>query len=132
MTFKRTKEELNLSSDEIKKLEELSSSRSEKYSTVERARVLLMYYNNKSTNDIAKALNIYKPKIYRTINKALLSGIDAALNDLPRPGKPRVITDEGRAYIIKTACTKPVDLRLSYELWTNRLLTKYDSVSNCL
>ena len=125
MAFKRTKGELKLSNDDVKMLEELSSSRTEKYSTVERSRILLMYYNNKSTNDIAKALNIYKAKIYRTVNKALSSGIDAALNDKPRPGKPRVITDEARAYIIKTACTKPVDLRLPYELWTNRLLTKY-------
>ena len=125
MAFKRTKGELKLSNNDIKRLEELSSSRTEKYSTVERSRILLMYYNNKSTNYIAKALNIYKAKIYRTVNKALLSGIDAALNDMPRPGKPRAISDEARAYIIKTACKKPVDSGLPYELWTNRLLTKY-------
>ena len=125
MAFKRTKGELKLLEDEKKRLDGLSSSRTEKYSTVERSKVLLMYYSNKSTNDIAKALNIYRAKIYRTINKALSSGIDAALNDKPRPGKPRVITGEARAYIIKTACTKPVDSGLPYDLWTNRLLTKY-------
>nr|WP_010917669.1 IS630 family transposase [Thermoplasma volcanium] len=84
-----------------------------------------MYYNNKSINYIAKSMNVYEAKIYRTVNKALLSGIDAALNDRQRPGKPRMISDEARAYIIKTACTKPIELGLSYELWTNRLLTRY-------
>lgn len=64
-----------------------------------------MYYN-KSTNDIVKALNIYNAKISMTVNKALSTGIDAALNYNSRPSNSRVITDEARTYIIGTACTK--------------------------
>ena len=63
--------------------------------------------------------------VYLAINKALTLGIDAALNDALGRGKPRIINDEARSYIIRIACTKPKDLGLNYELWTNRLLTKY-------
>jgi len=45
-----------------------------------------------------------------------------ALDDLPRPGKPRTITPEARAWLISLACQKPKDLGYANELWTNRLL----------
>jgi len=50
-----------------------------------------MYYNNKSINYIVKSMNIYK-----TINKALLYGMDAVLNDKSRSGKPRIISYEAK------------------------------------
>ncbi|MEM0136707.1 MAG: helix-turn-helix domain-containing protein, partial [Thermoplasmatales archaeon] len=63
--------------------------------------------------------------MYLTIDKTLSFGIEAALRDLPRRGRSRTIGDEARAYVINVACTKPKDLGYTYEMWTNRLLTKY-------
>ena len=57
--------------------------------------------------------------------KAIEMGIQAALDDLPRSGKPRQITPEARTWILSVACQKPKDLGFSYELWTHRLLAKY-------
>ena len=63
--------------------------------------------------------------MYRIINKALSLGIEPALQDARRTGKPRSIGDPARSYIIRSACTKPSDLGKSYEMWTNRSLTEY-------
>ena len=46
----------------------------------------------------------------RCVNKALARGVEAALEDLPRSGRPREISDEAIAWVIGVACTKPVEL----------------------
>ena len=51
--------------------------------------------------------------------------MEKAIKDLSGRGKKRTIGNEGRSFIIKTACTKPSDLGYPHEIWTNRLLTKY-------
>ena len=70
-------------------------------------------------------LSTNKQKVYRIINKALSLGIEPALQDARRTGKPRSISDPTRSYIIRIACTKPSDLGKSYGIWTNRSLTEY-------
>ncbi len=52
-------------------------------------------------------------------------GASTALDDLPRPGKPRKITPEARTWFVSLACQKPKDIGYSYELWINRLLAKH-------
>ena len=59
------------------------------------------------------------------IRKCLEFGVDTALNDLPRPGKPRQVPDDAIAWVLNLACQKPKDLGYSYELWTYDLLTRH-------
>jgi len=52
-------------------------------------------------------------------------GPETALDDLPRPGRPKSITPEARTWLVSLACQKPKDLGYSYELWTTRLLAAH-------
>jgi len=72
-----------------------------------------------------------RPKVERCIDKALQLGPMAALEDLPRPGKPVSITMEARAWVLSLACEKPKEHGYSYELWTTDLLAKHVR-SHCL
>jgi transposase len=48
--------------------------------------------------------------------------VEAALGELPRPGKPRQLPDDALAWVQNCACQKPKDPGYSYELWTYKLL----------
>ncbi|MGC8663344.1 MAG: IS630 family transposase [Thermoplasmata archaeon] len=125
MVFKRVKPHIVIDEKQRKYLEKIAKSRTSEKRTVERAKMLLLDASGINVSSIAKQLNMSRRAVYLAINKALTLGIDAALNDALGRGKPRIINDEARSYIIRIACTKPKDLGLNYELWTNRLLTKY-------
>jgi transposase len=125
VVFKKSKGELELTGDEEAMLKKLSASRINEARIVERSKILLMYSQGEKPDNIAESLSTNRQKVYRIINKALSLGIEPALQDARRTGKPRSIGDPARSYIIRIACTKPSDLGKSYEMWTNRSLTEY-------
>lgn len=125
MPFKLKKAKLLLSSVVKEELERISRSRIEKASRVERAKILLAYYEGNSINSIAKALSTNRPKVDRCIEKALQLGALTTLDDLPRPGKPSKISEDAKAWLINLACTKPKDHGYSLELWTQSLLAEH-------
>ena len=106
-------------------LKKLSASRINEARIVERSKILIMYSQSVKPDSIAESLSTKRKKVYRIINKALSLGIESALQDARRTGKPRSISNPARSYIIRIACTKPVELGKSYEMWTKRLLTEY-------
>ncbi len=125
MPFERKRPELVLKPEVAIQLEQISKSRTEKSNRVERAKMILKYSYNESISSIARQLSTNRPKVERCIDKALQLGPLAALDDLPRPGKPRTITPEARTWLVNLACQKPKDLGYSFELWTNRLLADH-------
>ncbi len=125
MVFKKVKPHIKLTDEERKLLESIAKSRTAERREYERARIMLMDADGVGPSTIAKELNTNRTKIYLAIDKALSFGVKQALKDSSGRGKPRKISDDARTYIIRIACTKPVDLKLPYELWTNRYLTKY-------
>jgi hypothetical protein len=52
-------------------------------------------------------------------------GVEVALNDLPRSGRPAKISEQAEAWVTNLACQKPTELGYSYELWTTRLLAAH-------
>lgn len=125
MPFKRKRPKLMLARDIRVKLEQISKSRSESASFVERAKMILEYSQGVSISAIARGLSTNRPKVERCIDKALQLGPLTALEDLPRSGKPPEITSEAKVWLISLACQKPKELGYSFELWTNRLLAKH-------
>ena len=125
MPFRSRRAKLVLTSEVKEKLEKISRSRTEAVRRVERAKILLAYASGDTVSAIARQLHTNRPKVERSIDKALQLGPETALDDLPRPGKPRSITPEARAWLISVACQKPKDLGYSYELWTTRLLAAH-------
>lgn len=125
MSFESRRAQLQLTSEEVNNLERIIHSRTEGISRVERAKIFLLYHQGETVSSIARKLETNRPKVERHINKALEFGIEIALNDLPRPGKPETITLEAKAWLVSLACQKPKDLGYSYELWTTALLSKH-------
>jgi transposase len=131
MPFLSQRSKLRLTDEEIENLTSLSNSRTAPLREVERAKILLLTYQGTSDSQIAKKLGTNRQKVIRCINKALAYGIDEAINDLPRSGKPPEITGEARAWIISIACMKPKDVGYPHELWTHKLLAEHIK-KNCI
>lgn len=125
MPFRSRRAKLVLTREVKERLEKISRSRTQAVRRVERAKILLAYAGGTAVSAIARQLDTNRPKVERCIDKALQLGPETALDDLPRPGKPRSITAEARAWLVSLACQKPKDLGYSYELWTTRLLAAH-------
>lgn len=125
MSFVSRRPKLQLSSDELEELEKISHSRTEGLSRVERAKMLLAYFNGKTVYGIAKEFDTNRPKVERTIDRALQVGAISSLDDLPRQGKPPTIPPEAKAWVQSIACQKPKDLGYASELWTMDSLARH-------
>lgn len=125
MPFKSRRAKLVLVADVQKELTELSGSRKTPSGQRERARILLAYAAGETVSAIARRMRTNRPKVERCVQKALDLGAKAALRDLPRAGRSKKLTAEGRAWVVSLACQKPKDLGYSYELWTTALLAQH-------
>ena len=125
MPFLSQRSKLQLTDKEIENLTSLSNSRTAPLREVERAKILLLNHQGINDSQNAKKLGTNRQKVIRCINKALAYGIDEAITDLPRSGKPPKITGEARAWIISIACMKPKDVGYPHELWTHKLLAEH-------
>jgi transposase len=103
----------------------LSKSRKAEARHVERAKTLLMAAEGRTDDQIASAVGLNRNSVRLTIAKFIEFGTDAALDDLARAGRPATIKDDAKAWVISIACTKPKDLGLAQEMWTNRTLAGY-------
>jgi len=122
---KSTKSALQISDEDLKVLENLSQSRTAPHREVVRSNILLKYRAGKTVTQIAKELNTNRPLVDRCINKAIAYGAIQGLKDLPGRGIKRVITDDGKSWVLSIACNKPTEYGYSYETWTYRLLRDY-------
>ena len=125
MPFASRRAPLVLAPDVHEELKRLRSSRTESRSKVERAGMLIAYAEGQTVSAIARAFGTNRPKVERCVSKALEFGAKAAIRDLPRPGKPRDITPEARAWLVALACRRPVELGYPEETWTTRRLANH-------
>lgn len=76
-------------------------------------------------SDIAEKLAVGPCTVRLCISKYHNGGIENALFDNRRPGRPSEITDDAKAWIINIACQRPVELGYAQELWTLNSLHKH-------
>ena len=119
------KNTLTLTSEERAFLEKISVSYTEKRSRTERAKLLLMYADNKTKSYIARSMKMSYTSVLRCINKAVTLGIASALEDLPRSGRPPSIDEGARTWLVEIACRSPNEFDYPHELWTTRLLSEH-------
>ncbi len=122
---KKTRKKLFLSKEDAAYLKAIISKRSSSQVTVQRATILLMYSSEEKITHIAKKLKTNRPLVERCIDKALAFGIKIALKDFPRPGRPKIITDEARLWVLSLACQKPTKFGYAAEQWTYSNLLKH-------
>ena len=122
-----------LTTDERTMLETITRSRTEEKRRVERAEVILGCAAGMSNVAIAEKLHISKPTVVKILKKWTMFGVNSALEDLQRTGRPAKIRIEAKAWVISLACTKPEDIPGApmTQQWTISALTKYVR-SNCL
>lgn len=116
---------LVLTEDERRYLTQLARSRTAQHTQVLRAQMLLAYVDGESLQAIGDRLHVARNAVRRCVGKALEYGLEQALADLPRPGRPRQITPEARAWIIGLACQKPTAVGWAPEFWSEALLARY-------
>jgi transposase len=125
MPFPRKRASLQFSEQDLFKLESIRKSRTEEKRRTLRAAFLLESRSGQSDGAIARRHHVSRSTVVLCIQKFLEFGLDAALGELPRPGKPRQLPDDAIAWVQYCACQKPKELGYSYELWTYRLLLAY-------
>jgi transposase len=125
MPFPRKRGALQFTEAEQHKLKSISASRTEEKRRTVRAAILLDSLSGQSDESIAQHHQVSRGTVALCIQKFLEFGLDAALGELPRPGRPRQLPDDAMAWVQHCACQKPKELGYSYELWTYKLLTAH-------
>jgi len=125
MPFRSARASLVLSPEEESRLVEISRSRTDPKQGIERAQILLAYAHGGSVSEIARAHRTNRPRVERTIDKALQIGAVPSLHDLAGRGRKREKTPEAIAWVVALACQKPKDLGYAAELWTTSSLAQH-------
>jgi transposase len=125
MVFKRKYPKPDISEEDLKELKRIRTSTSEEKRRVTRASIILDYLDDYSDDKIATRNGINKNTVKNCLSKLREFGVGTALNDLPRSGKPRIITDDDKSWVLNLACTKPSEHGYPDELWTYTIMTDH-------
>ena len=125
MAGKSKRSPLLLTPEEQEHIQLLRESRTAPWREVQRARILWRYHSGDSVAEIARAVKMTRKSVGKWIGKALEMGSAAALKDTYHRPKAPVITEEGKAWVVHLACSKPKDLGHAAELWTRKALAKH-------
>jgi transposase len=125
MPFTTKRQVLNLAADEKQKLERLRRSRVGEKREALHAGILLDLADGMSDGAVARNNGVNRHTVALCARKFLQFGLEAALGELPRPGKSRRIPDDAIAWVLHIACQKPKELGYAYELWTYSLLQEH-------
>ena len=125
MPFTTKRQALSLTADEKQRLESLRRSRSEEKRVTLHAGILLDLARGESDGAVARINGVNRHTVALCARKFLQFGLEAALRELPRPGKSRRIPDDAIAWVLSCACEKPKALGYAYELWTYSLLQEH-------
>ena len=115
----RKPELIKLSNSESSSLTNILTCGSTAARTQTRARILDLLNRSKHPEVIAAILNIGIATVFNVKRRYLTEGLDAALYDKPRSGKPAIISGEAKAKITALACS---DAPAGHARWTLRLL----------
>ena len=125
MPFTRKRRPITLTDDEKNRLEVLRRSRSAAKRETLHAAILLDLASGMSDGAVARNNSVNRHTVALCASKYSQFGLEAALGDLPRPGKARGIPDDAITWVQHCACKKPKELGYPYELWTYALLQKH-------
>ena len=114
---------LFLSADQRSQLEQLTRSGNAPARVQTRARILLLadrsQNENRTVGEISSALGCSPTTVVTVRRQCIQEGLEAALYDKARPGRPPKITGDVEAKIIALTCSDPPE---GHARWTLRLL----------
>ncbi len=86
-----------------------------------------------SDEEIAISVGVGGSTVYRTKRRFLVTNLEEALSEEPRPGAPRKLSGKVEALLVATACSNPPEgrARWTLELLADELvrLTEHDNIS---
>jgi transposase len=115
----RQKEFIQLSKEERRSLKTLFRSGSGSNRRQTRARILDLLSKQTTPPTIAQILGCCPATVYQVKRRFLAEGLESALSEKPRSGKPVSISGEARARLTALACS---DAPEGHARWTLRLL----------
>ena len=114
---------VNLSADERMFLDKMIRTGSAPARVQARARVLLLVDRSegqsRTDDEAAQAAMVHKQTVYNIRKRYATEGLDSALYEKPRPGKPPKITGDVEAKLIVLACS---DAPEGHDRWTLQML----------
>lgn len=121
----RTPEALRLTEGDREALELVARTRTEQARRVDRARMLLWKADGRSLAEIARSLGANADTVALCVRKYREGGVEAALSDAARSGRPASIGDGDRAWVAGLACQRPCELGHPAETWTQSALAAH-------
>lgn len=111
---------IKLKPQEKKVLKSIVSKGSEKARKITRCRILLLCNENERKGLIASMLGVEAKTVSNICRRYAEEGLEAAINEKPRPGAPSLFDGKLRAKITALACSTPPEGRSQ---WSLRLLS---------
>jgi transposase len=115
----RTAQPVKLRKNELRSLTTIIRRGTTTARTQSRARVLDLLHRGQHPDEIASVLQVSLQTIFNVKRRYLTNGLDAALFDQPRSGRPVRIDGAQRAKITALACSAPPE---GHARWSLRLL----------
>ena len=115
----RTAQPIKLRKHELRALTTISKRGTTAARTQTRARLLDLLHRQQHPNEIAALLQVSLQTIFNVKRRYLIGGLEAALFDKARSGRPIRIDGAQRAKITALACSAPPE---GYARWSLRLL----------
>lgn len=115
---------VRLTKKQRKELKKLTHSGVIAARKLNRAQVLLLSDEGrpdgrKTDQEIADVLEISTATVVRIRQRFVQEGLEVALTEKPRPGKPRQLSGKDKAAVVALACSDPPE---GYARWSLRLL----------
>jgi transposase len=121
----RKAKEIEVSHEEIKELKSWVRSQTIESRYATRAQIILMSLEGRSLDEISKSLNVTKATVNKWRNRFRKNGL-SSMDDLPRPGKPPVISAQTKASVIELACSRAED---GYTNWSQKRIGEHFGIS---
>lgn len=118
---------IELSSSDKESINKILSDANSSKKLKQRALILELANLNTDIKEIIKKTESSKSLCYRVIRKYLSLGLDGALHDLKRIGRPAIFSEDAKIYIRQIACQKPynLDKNLRESMWSLDSLVNY-------
>ena len=110
---------VQLSEEEQQQLKLLTSKGKAHARVVKRAHLLLLSHEGKNVQQIMDALHVTHGTVNNIRKKYCVSGMEAALYDAPRSGRPEKFDGKDRAAITSIACSEAPE---GHAKWSVRLI----------
>jgi len=120
---------LQLSKEELSRLEAITRARTLQAQVVNRARILLMKAEGESVDTIADKVDLNRNSVLLCLKKYKEGGVENAIFDAPGRGRYAEISDDEKSWIISVACQRPSEFNYAAETWTYAKLTSHINAS---